>query len=48
MTPLLTLALLVAAADPPADRGEPYRILQQSNRTLDPELAATLMPAMRC
>ena len=41
MTPLLTLALLAAAADPPADRREPYRILQQSNRSLDPGLAAS-------
>jgi hypothetical protein len=41
MTPLIAYALLVGGAAPPADHGEPYRILQQANRTLDPDLAAS-------
>ena len=32
---------LVSAAAPPEDYAEPYRILQQANRTLDPSLAAS-------
>lgn len=40
---LLTLALapLISAAAPGEDYAEPYRILQQANRTLDPALAAS-------
>lgn len=40
---LLALALvpLVSAAAPHEDYGEPYRILQEANRSLDPALAAS-------
>jgi hypothetical protein len=35
------LATLISAAAPPADYGEPYRILQQANLALDPALATS-------
>ena len=38
---LLLVLPLVSAAAPPEDYAEPYRILQQANRTLDPSLAAS-------
>lgn len=39
---LAALAMLpIVAAAAPADRGEPYRILQQANLKLDPSLAAS-------
>ena len=37
----LALAPLISAAAPGEDYDEPYRILQQANRTLDPALAAS-------
>lgn len=40
LTALLALPLVSAAA-PPEDYAEPYGILQQANRTLDPSLAAS-------
>jgi hypothetical protein len=43
---LLALLLLpLAAAAPPADHGQPYRILQQANLGLDPDLAASAYAA---
>lgn len=43
LRPMLALALfpLTLAAASPADRAEPYRILQQANVALDPALAAS-------
>lgn len=45
--PLVALALLplLVAADRPADRAAPYRLLQQANVALDPALAASTYAA---
>lgn len=42
---LVAVLPMVASAVPKEDYAEPYRVLQQANRTLDPELAASAYAA---